>query len=91
MKTSCELAKKLNKLPEDILIGDTLFVLFITKHHINDKETVWDIQYRDEADNALLVVEHTHLQAAVDNTLATLKTLRYDETPEGHLMKAIFG
>ena len=73
MKT--ELEKKLNKLPEDTLVGNTLFVMFITKHHISDEEITWCIEYKDEVDNTLLSIEHTSLQAAVDTTLKEIKNL----------------
>ena len=86
MKTSCELQKKLNKLPALLTINNVEFGLIITKN-----ETSWLIMYTDLYDNALLSVEHTSLQAAVDNTLASLKKIEYYNTPEGHLMSAIFG
>ena len=70
MKTSCELEKKLNKLPDDITVMSTCFSLRITK--INKE---WFVEYLDEANNALLSVQHSKLQAAVDNTLASLKKI----------------
>ena len=78
MKTSCELQKKLDKLPDSILKDNTIFALFITKviwDSKNNKECTWYITYRDEADNILLEVQHSKLQAAVDNTLAALKQI----------------
>ena len=52
----------------------------------------WIIRYTDyDTDNDIISVEHTSLQAAVDNTLASLKKIEYYNTPEGHLMSAIFG
>ena len=86
MKTSCELEKKLNKLPDDITVMSTCFSLRITK--INKE---WFIEYLDEANNTLLSVQHNKIQAAIDNTLASLKKIEYNNTPEGHLMSAIFG
>lgn len=76
MKTSCELLKKLNKLPRYIITGspdkekDTYY-LYITKNVNN----VWNIYYTNNNNYVILDVEHTSLQAAVDNTLASLKKI----------------
>ena len=70
MKTSCELEKKLNKLPAFISILDDQYDLKITKS-INS----WIIEYTDYLDNCWISVEHQSLQAAVDNTLKEIKNL----------------
>ena len=76
MKT--ELEKKLNKLPDSILQENTIYALFITKviwDGLNNNHCTWYIDYKDEADNTILHVEHQSLQAAVDTTLKEIKNL----------------
>ena len=76
MKTSCELEKKLKKLPRYIYTGspdkekDTYY-LYITKN-VND---VLNIYYKNNNNFVILDVEHQSLQSAVDNTLASLKKI----------------
>ena len=83
MKTSCELEKKLKKLPHYITDKDgNCYNLSITKipdmsDNARDKYR-WVIRYTDyNTDNDIISVEHTSLQAAVDNTLASLKKIEY--------------
>ena len=90
MKTSCELQKKLNKLPSCIKIEEVYFHLNIRRYDEKD-QIVWGIVYLDNCDNALLRVRHNSLQAVVDNTLAELKKVEYYATPQGKVKKTIFG
>jgi hypothetical protein len=68
MKTQIE--HKLNKLPDSITTEDCVYYFNMHKH-----DGYWFIAYCDLEDNPLFIVEHTSLQAAVDNTLSTIKTL----------------
>lgn len=70
MKTSCELEKKLNKLPALISILDDQYDLRITKS-INN----WKIEYTDYLGNCWISIEHQSLQAAVDTALKEIKNL----------------
>ena len=68
MKT--ELEKKLNKLPEFIVIDNNKWFLRIYK-----SPDLWYIDYTDDVENSYLSVVHTSLQAAVDTTLKEIKNL----------------
>lgn len=68
MKT--ELEKKLNKLPDFIVIDNNKYDVDIYKD-----EGLWYIDYTNEFDNCYLSVVHTSLQAAVDTTLKEIKNL----------------
>lgn len=70
MKTSCELEKKLNKLPAFIPILDDQYDLKITKSNNN-----WKIEYIDYLGNCWISIEHHSLQAAVDTMLSEIKNL----------------
>lgn len=76
MKTSCELEKKLKKLPAFIEPNSIeeygVYCLKISKTAENKH---WFIEYTDKNDNSVLIVEHQSLQAAVDNALAALKQI----------------
>lgn len=74
MKTQLE--KKLSKLPafiEDDYQGCAVYELKIRKTAENNH---WFVEYTDRFSNSLLIVEHSSLQAAVDNTLSSLKKNR---------------
>lgn len=77
MKTSCELEKKLKKLPdylEDDKIGYDLRITKLTNKV--DNKDYWAIEYIDGlTGNILLSVEHTSIQAAVDTMLSEIKNL----------------
>ena len=77
MKTSCELEKKLKKLPDHLEDDEISYDLRITK--LTDKvanKDCWAIEYVDGlTSNILLSVEHTSIQAAVDTTLKEIKNL----------------
>ena len=68
MKT--ELEKKLDKLPEFIIIDNSTCGINIYKC-----DNLWFIDYTNEFDNCYLSVVHKSLQAAVDNTLKEIKNL----------------
>lgn len=73
MKTQLE--KKLEKLPYKVT-KEVDYLLNVTKvRDCIDKETLWCITYSDLYGNNLIVSIHKSLQACVDNTLNTLKTL----------------
>ena len=70
MKT--ELEKKLNKLPAYIMVEGSCYQFELQK----DKETNhWFVEYTDNNDNSIIIIEHQSLQAAVDTTLKELKNL----------------
>lgn len=77
MKTSCELEKKLKKLPDYLEDDEFCYDLRITK--IKDKvdnKDYWAIEYVDGlTGNTLLSVEHTSIQATVDTMLSQIKNL----------------
>lgn len=68
MKT--ELEKKLNKLPDFIIIDNNKYDVNIYKG-----DGLWYIDYTNEFDNCYLFVVHQSLQAAVDTTLKEIKNL----------------
>lgn len=69
MKTQLE--KKLNKLPEYINSDNIFYFLLIRKN-----DTTWIIEYVDViTENTLILISHKSLQAAVDNTLSSLKEI----------------
>ena len=85
MKT--EIEKKLEKLPAYIIIDDICYQFKLQK----DKETNhWFIDYTDNDNNSMLIIEHSSLQAAVDNTLKEIKRIDYFNTPEGNFMSMIY-
>lgn len=73
MKTQLE--RKLEKLPafiEDDCQGYAVYQLNIRKTAENNH---WFIEYTDKFDNSLLIIEHSSLQAAVDNALREIKLI----------------
>lgn len=77
MKTSCELEKKLKKLPDYLEYDGIGYDLRITKltDRVANKDQ-WAIEYVDGlTGNILLSVEHTSIQAAVDTMLSEIKNL----------------
>ena len=68
MKT--ELEKKLNKLPDYIVIDNNKCNVYIYKG-----DSLWYIDYINEFDNCYLSVVHKSLQAAVDTMLSEIKKL----------------
>lgn len=83
MKTSCELEKKLKKLPTTVYIANVPFTLDITKVEkviaenswLTQSEILWNIRYLDLQSNACIDVLHQSIQAAVDIVLREIKTL----------------
>ena len=68
MKT--ELEKRLNKLPAYIDVDNICYQFKLQK----DNETNhWFVEYTDNNDNSIIIIEHQSLQAAVDTTLREIK------------------
>lgn len=73
MKTQLE--KKLNKLPAFIEDGCQGYAVYELKIRKTAENNHWFVEYTDIFNNSLLIVEHSSLQAAVDNTLSSLKEI----------------
>ena len=79
MKTSCELEKKLKKLPAYIRVDSIIYYLQINKtyDYSNINKILWNIEYIDVyTGNYILNIVHQSIQAAVDTALKEIKVLQ---------------